>query len=115
MTTYPLLPLQAVPQAVYIIWALLLVVIILFILPVAVFLLYRLHRLARSIEQYFAEMAAAGVGIADNTGHIKALEETIQVATTILSVAGNINNHSETIKTTLAARAGKSPTNGRQS
>lgn len=108
------LPLQAVPQAVYIIWALLLAFVILFVVPVTVFLLYRTHRIARSIERYFAEMAEAGGGIAANTTHIKALEETIQVATTLLSVAGNINNHSTTIKTTLAARAGKATTNGRQ-
>ena len=107
------LPLQAVPQSVYIIWALLLAFIIIFVVPLAVFLLYRVHRLAVSIERYFAEMAEAGAGIAENTSHIKALEDTIQVATTILSVAGNINNHSTTIKDTLAARAAKSETNGR--
>ena len=114
MMAAPLLPLQAVPQAVYIIWALLLVVVVVFVVPVTVFLLYRTHRLARAIERYFAEMAEAGVGIAENTAHIKALEDTIQVATTLLSVAGNINDHSETIKTTLATRAGKAPTNGHQ-
>lgn len=103
--------LQAVPQAVYIIWALLLAVVILFVTPVTIFLLYRVHRIARAIERYFAEMAEAGVGIAENTSHIKALEDTIQVATTILSVAGNINNHSATIKDTLASRADK---NGQQ-
>ena len=107
------LPLQAIPQSVYIIWALLLAFVIIFLVPVTVFLLYRVHRIAVSIERYFAEMAGAGVGIAENTSHIKALEDTIQVATTILSVAGNINDHSATIKDTLAARAGKATTNGR--
>lgn len=102
-----------VPQAVYIIWALLLAFVIIVIVPITVFLLYRTHRIARSIERYFADMVAAGVGIAENTGHIEALEDTIQVATTLLSVAGNINNHSETIKTTLAARAGKTSANSR--
>ena len=110
MMAAPLL--QAVPQAVYIIWALLLAIVIIFVVPVTVFLLYRVHRVAVSIERYFAEMAEAGLGIAQNTAHIKTLEETIQVATTILSVAGNINNHSKTIKDTLAARAGKAATNG---
>lgn len=110
----PLLPLQAVPQAVYIIWAVLLVIVVVFVVPITVFLLYRTHRLARAIERYFAEMAEAGGGIAENTSYIKALEDTIQVATTILSVAGNINTHSETIKNTLAARVGKTPTNGHQ-
>lgn len=103
-----------VPQAVYIIWALLLAFVIVVIVPLTVFLLYRTLRAARAIERYFAEMATAGVGIAGNTSHIKALENTIQVATTILSVAGNINSHSETIKTTLAARASRTAANGHQ-
>jgi hypothetical protein len=106
------LPLQTVPQSVYVIWALLLAFVVIFVVPVTVFLLYRLHRLAVSIERYFAEMAEAGVSIADNTSHIKALEDTIQVATTILSIAGNINNHSTTIKETLAARTAPATTNG---
>lgn len=94
-----------VPQGVYIIWAILLIVAVFIVLPLVVFLLHRTWLAARSIERYFAEMAAAGVGIAENTSHIKALEDTIAVATTILGVAGNINDHTNTIMTTLAARA----------
>lgn len=93
-------------QVVYWLWGLFLVLVYLAVIPLVIFLLYRILRMARSIEQYFAEAAATGGGIAKNTGHIKALEQTIQVATTILSVAGNINSHSDTIKNTLAARAG---------
>lgn len=102
-----------VPQAVYIIWALLLAVVIVVVLPLAVFLLYRTLRMARFIERYFAEMVEPGIGIVQNTSHIKALEDTIRVATTILSVGGNINTHTETIKTTLAARASQTSGNGR--
>lgn len=91
---------------VYLLWGLFLVVVYFAVIPLVIFLLYRVLRMARSIERYFAEAAATGVGIAENTGHVQALEQTIQVATTILGVAGNINSHSETIKTTLAARAG---------
>jgi hypothetical protein len=94
-----------VPQGVYIIWAILLFVAVFVVLPVVVFLLHRTWLAARSIERYFAEMAAAGVGIAENTSHIKALEDTIAVATAILGVAGNINDHTNTIMTTLATRA----------
>jgi hypothetical protein len=101
-----------VPQAVYIIWALLLAVVVLVVVPLAVFLLYRTLRMARFIERYFAEMVEPGVGIVQNTSHIKALEETIRVATTILAVGGNINNHAETIKTTLATRASQTSGNG---
>lgn len=94
------------PQAVYIIWAILLAVIILAV-PVLVFLLHRILLGARSIEQYFADMLTEGTSIAKNTEHIKALENTINTATTILNKAGDINSHSETIKKTLAARAAK--------
>ena len=59
----------------------------------------------RNIEQYLEQMYTAGVGIADNTGHIKALESTIETATTILKVAGDINSNAETVKKTMAARA----------
>ena len=93
-------------QFVYLLWGLFLVVVYLAVIPLVIFLLYRILRMARFIEQYFAEAAAAGVSIAENTSHVKALEQTIQVATAILSVAGNINTHSDTIKNTLAARAG---------
>ena len=93
-------------QIVYWLWGLFLVVVYLGVIPLVIFLLYRILRMARFIEEYFAEAATAGVGIAENTSHINALEQTIQVATTILTVAGNINSHSDTIKNTLAARAG---------
>lgn len=94
-----------VPQAVYTIWAVTLAIVVLVIVPLIIYLLHRTYTAARSIERYFAEMAAAGVGVAENTSHVKALEQTIAVATRILSVAGNINAHSDTIKVTLANRA----------
>lgn len=103
-----------VPQAVYILWAILLAVAVLVVLPLVVYLLHRTWQAARSIERYFAEMTTAGVGIAGNTSHIKALEDTIAVATTILGVAGNINDHSQTIKVTLAGRVQRASGNGQQ-
>jgi hypothetical protein len=90
-------------QSVYVIWAILLVVVILAV-PLLVSLLQRTLNSARNIEQYLEQMNTAGVGIAQNTGHIKALESTIQSATTILKVAGDINSHAETVKKALAAR-----------
>lgn len=91
------------PQAVYIIWAVLLILVIL-ALPWIIMFLHRTLRNSREIANYFAEMYTAGAGIAQNTGNIKALEETIKVAGVILETAGQINTHTETIKTTLAAR-----------
>lgn len=94
---------------VYAVWGLTLAVAVLIVLPLTVYLLNRTLNAARSIELYFAEMRDAGVGIAKNTGHIPALDDTISVATQILTTAGAINAHAATIETTLATRAnGKS-------
>lgn len=93
-----------VPTAVYVIWIIVLVVAVFIILPLAVYLLQRTLNAARNIERYFAEMRDAGVGIAQNTSHITALDDTISVATQILETAGSINEHTATIKTTLAGR-----------
>ena len=93
-----------VPMAVYVIWIIVLAVAVFVILPLAVYLLQRTLNAARNIELYFAEMRDAGVGIAENTSHITALDDTISVATQILETAGSINEHTATIKTTLAGR-----------
>ncbi len=95
------------PQAVYILWAILLIIVIL-ATPLLVLLLHRTWKAARGIEIYFAEMLTAGLGIAGNTDNVKALDDTIQTAETILNKAGEINEHSEIIKKTLAARAAAS-------
>ncbi|MEP7198197.1 MAG: hypothetical protein ABI874_00150 [Chloroflexota bacterium] len=95
-----------VPDAVYWIWGLTLAVAVLVVLPLTVYLLQRTLNAARNIERYFAEMRDAGVGIANNTSHIKALDDTIGVATQILGTAGSIKGHTATIGTVLTARAG---------
>jgi hypothetical protein len=89
-----------------ILWLILLIVTVL-VLPVLIHLLHRTWKAARSIERYFSEMLTAGVGIANNTENIKALDDTISVATAILGVAGSINDRSDTLKSTLAKRAEK--------
>lgn len=94
------------PQAVFTLWTILLVVTVL-LLPFIVGLLHKTWKAATNIERYFAEMLEAGLGVAGNTEHIKALDDTISVASAMLGVAGNINEHAETIKDTLAAKAAK--------
>ncbi len=94
-----------VSDGVYWIWGITLAVAILLVLPATIYLLHRTLNAARGIEHYFAEMRDAGVGIAGNTQHITALDDTIAVATQILGTAGSINDHTATIETTLAARA----------
>jgi hypothetical protein len=93
-----------IPDLVYWIWGLTLAVAVLFILPLVTYLLNRTLLAAQHIEGYLADMRDAGVGIAQNTGNIAALDDTINVATQILSTADSINQHAATIETTLAAR-----------
>lgn len=93
-------------NAVQILWAVLLLVAVL-LLPFIIRLLHRTLTAAKSIERYLKEMKEAGLGIAGNTEHVKALNSTIDVAVDILGSAGEINKNAETIKVTLAGRAAK--------
>ena len=110
----PLVLQQAVvlPRAVYIIWLLTLLVAIFVILPVTVYLLQRTLNAARSIENYFADMRDAGLGIAEHTRHITALDETIQVAGQIVGTTQAIEEHAATIETTLAGRVSRTSPDG---
>lgn len=93
-------------NAMYVLWIILLVVTVL-VLPFIVSLLNKVLRASRNIERYFHEMLNAGVGIAGNTEHIKALNDTIKVASGMLDVAGKINEHSSTLGGALKSRAEK--------
>jgi tartrate dehydratase alpha subunit/fumarate hydratase class I-like protein len=94
------------PGIVYTLWIVVLAVALL-LFPFIVRLLHKTLIAAKNIERYLREMKEAGLGIAGNTGHITALDSTIEVATDILGSAGKINNNAETIKVTLADRAAK--------
>lgn len=91
-------------STVNILWLILLIVTVL-VLPFLIYLLHKTWKAARSIERYFREMKQAGLGVAENTSHITALDETTSVASGILTVAGSIDQHSATLKNTLAKRA----------
>jgi len=93
-------------QAVLTLWAILLVVTVL-LLPLIVGLLHKTWKASRKIERYFKEMNEAGLGIASNTEAVSSLNDTIGVASTMLTVAGDINENAETIKNALAGRAAK--------
>ena len=94
-----------IPAAVYIIWAITLAIAVFIILPVTLLQLHRTLSAARNVERYLAEMRAAGMGIAKNTSHIRALDETTEVAGQILQAAASIKDHTETVETTLVGRA----------
>ena len=93
-------------QAVLILWTILLVVSVL-LLPLIISLLHRTWVASKNIERYFKEMLEAGIGIAGNTEHVKALDDTIGVASGILDMAGKIDGNANALKGALADRATK--------
>ena len=92
-------------DAVHVIWAAVLLLVIVVIVPLAIVLLHRTLRAALSIRSYLDEMLAAGVGIAGHTAAVAALDDTIGVAGTMVKVADEIKEHSGTIASVLSARA----------
>ena len=94
------------PDAVYTIWWVGLIVTLLIFVPLAVYLLHRTWRAARSIERYAADALEAAKGIAGNTAHIAALDTTVDVAGEMLETAGAVDGKLSTIADVLAQRAG---------
>ena len=78
------------PQAVFTLWWIGLVVTLVVFVPLAVYLLHRTWRAARSIERYAADALVAAAGIAGNTGHIPALDTTVDVAGEMLDTAAPV-------------------------
>ena len=87
------------------IWAAGLAVTLIVFVPLAVLLLHRLWRTARSIQLYARDALAAAGGIAGHTSQIGALDETIQIATAILTTAGAIERKLDGATGLLARRA----------
>ncbi len=95
------------PQAVYTIWWVGLLLTLLIFVPLSVALLHRTWRAARSIQHYAAEALAAAAGIAGNTVHIAALDTTITVASDVLTTAAGVAGKLGTIADVMADRAGE--------
>jgi hypothetical protein len=93
-------------DAVLVIWSVTLAVVLLLVVPIAVMLLQRALRAARTIQAYAEEMLAAGVGIAGNTASISALNATVTTAGAMVQTAEALEAHSADIAGTLAQRAG---------
>ena len=94
-----------IPDIVYTIWWIGLVVTLVVFVPLAVYSLHRTWRSARSIQRYAAEALAAAAGIARNTANIRALDATIEVATDMLSTAGAVEGKLDTVASVLEQRA----------
>lgn len=91
--------------AVYTIWWAGLVLSLIVFVPRSVYLLHRTRRAARSIEVYAADALKAAAGIAGNTQHIVALDDTIVTATRMLGSAKAAERKLSTIADVLAGRA----------
>ena len=89
------------------IWAITLAVVTVVIVPLAVYLLHRTLRAARSIERYTRESLAAGVGIASNTAAITALDDTIRAAAALLEAAEALKRRTAEISDAVAGAQGK--------
>jgi hypothetical protein len=97
-----------VPDAVYWVWGLTLGVITFVVVPLALYLLHRALRAARSIERYTREALEAGAGIAANTAAVASLEETIAAARSLLEAAELLKRRSAEVADAVAGPAGRS-------
>ncbi|MEJ7811308.1 MAG: hypothetical protein WKG32_12930 [Gemmatimonadaceae bacterium] len=96
---------RLMPDAVYTIWWIGLLLTLLVFVPLAVYLLHRTWLAARSIQWYAADALTAAAGIAGNTQHIPALDATIAVGGSMLGVAGQVAAKLDAAATVLAERA----------
>ena len=86
-------------------WTGLILTLVVFV-PLAVYLLHRTWRAARSIQSYAREALTAAAGIAGNTQHIPALDATLSTAGQMLATAVEVDKKLATIATVMAQRAG---------
>ena len=92
--------------AVQVLWDVLLAVAILVVVPLVLYQAWRLIWAARNIEMHFKTTLTAAVGVITNTAPTQpALGQTIEVATAILGVAGDLDAHSAAIEGLLTQRA----------
>ena len=94
-----------IPDAVYTIWWIGLIVTLVVFVPLAVYSLHRTWRSARSIQRYAAEALQAAAGIERNTRNIAALDTTIGVATEILTVTGSVEQKLDAVARVLEERS----------
>jgi hypothetical protein len=74
-------------NAVYWIWGTTLAIVTFVVVPLALYLLHRTLKAARSIERYARESLTAGIGIATNTSAIPALEQTLATAGSLIEAS----------------------------
>lgn len=95
------------------IWWVMLAATLLVVVPIVLALLSRALAAARFIERYTAEILDSGGGIARNTSHVPALQETISVAGSLLAGAASIEQHTAGVAAALAVPRPRRATPGR--
>jgi hypothetical protein len=95
-----------VPDAVHTIWAIGLAVTLVVLVPLAVYLLHRTWRAARSIQRYAEEALEAAGGIARHTAQLGALDATIAAAGQVLESAGAVERRLDALAAVLERRSG---------
>ena len=103
-----MMPPEMFPPVVFTIWWIGLLLALLVFVPLAVGLLHHLWRTARSIQIYAREALTAAAGIAGNTAQIGALDNTIKVASQMLTTAAAIEQKLGAATTILARRGERS-------
>lgn len=93
-----------IPTGVYVAWWTGLIVVVALV-PLAIYLLHRTLLAALSIRRYLAEMEQAGARIAANTGAASALQHTRDGAGVLLSGAAELERHSGQLAEELTRRA----------
>lgn len=94
-----------IPPAVYTLWWAALIITLVLFVPLAVYYLNRTFIAALAIKRNADDALAAAAGIAGNTRHITALDDTIGVAGSILGTAGSVAGKLGTIADVLEERA----------
>lgn len=87
------------------VWWALLVATVVVVVPLLLILLTRAVTAARNIERYTAEALDGGVRIVGNTACVPALQDTIAVATQLLTDAEAIERHTVVIRQVLTPAA----------
>jgi hypothetical protein len=87
------------------IWITTLVIVVVAIVPLAVSLLARALRNARSIEGYLSDMLDAGVKIVGHTQAVTALDQTLSAAGALKAVAPAIEEKTGVVADILSKRA----------
>ena len=91
--------------AVLALWWIALALAVLVIVPLAVYLLHRTWKAARSIRRFTAETLAAGRGIAEHTGKIQALESTLEIGGPIVEKTGRLRTAASELESVLRSRS----------